>query len=136
MISQLAFFGGVGAAAAATHYLVVLALVPLGLHPLLANVVAFAVAFQVSYFGHRHLTFASTARQLPHRQTLPRFLLVAVTSFLLNEAMFFLLLRYTTLPYQLSLAIVLVTVAALTFVLSRRFAFAGKAAGDQGDGRG
>jgi putative flippase GtrA len=120
---QLLHFGGVGGLAAATHYLVVLLLVGVGLHPLLANVFAFLTAFQVSYFGHRHLTFADSAVGLPHSQTLPRFFLVAVSSFLLNECMFAGLLRYTALPYQLSLGIVLVLVAGLTFVLSRVFAF-------------
>ena len=120
---QLLHFGGVGGLAAATHYLVVLLLVGVGLHPLLANVFAFLTAFQVSYFGHRHLTFADSAAGLAHSQTLPRFFLVAVSSFLLNEVMFAALLKYTALPYQLSLGIVLVLVAGLTFVLSRVFAF-------------
>lgn len=127
MIKQLLHFGGVGGAAAATHYAVVLVLVPFGLHPLLANVIAFLTAFQVSYFGHRYLTFAETASRLPHRQTLPRFFAVAVSSFLLNELLFFLSLKFTPIPYQISLGIVLVLVAALTFVLSRHFAFAGNA---------
>lgn len=120
---QLVHFGGVGGLAAATHYAVVLLLAGLGLHPLIANIFAFLTAFQVSYFGHRHLTFADTALALPHSQTLPRFFLVAVSSFVLNECMFAALLRYTSMPYQLSLGIVLVLVAGLTFVLSRLFAF-------------
>jgi len=121
--AQLLHFGGVGGLAAATHYIVVLLLAGFGLHPLLANVFAFLTAFQVSYFGHRHLTFAATAAGQPHSKTLPRFFLVAVSSFVLNECMFAALLRYTALPYQISLGIVLVLVAGLTFVLSRVFAF-------------
>jgi putative flippase GtrA len=124
VIRQLLHFGGVGGAAAATHYSVVLVLAALGMHPLLANVFAFLTAFQVSYFGHRHLTFADSAAGLPHRQTLPRFFAVASGSFLLNEALFWLLLRYTPLPYQVSLGIVMVVVAVVTFLLSRMFAFA------------
>lgn len=123
MLKQILHFAGVGGAAAATHFGAVLVLASGGIPPLLANVFAFLIAFQVSYFGHRRLTFAATAAKLPHRQTLPRFFAVSVSSFLLNEAMFALLLRYTSLPYQVSLAIVLVAVAALTFLLSRTFAF-------------
>lgn len=121
MTGQLVRFGLIGAGAMMVHWLVVVAIVPLGLVPLLANVVGFLVAFQVSYLGHRHWTFG--AHDMPHRQTLPRFFAVACTSFAANELMYFLLLRYTSLDYRLSLAIVLFTVAVFTFVLSRQWAF-------------
>lgn len=119
MIGQLARFGVVGIAAMAVHWLVVAALVPLGLAPLLANIVAFAVAFNVSYAGHRHWTFAATAR---HESTFKRFLGVALLSFALNEILYYLLLR-AGLEYRVALFLVLVAVAALTFVLSRYWAF-------------
>jgi len=121
MIGQLMRFGVVGVAAMLVHWLVVAALVPLGMPPLLANVVAFAVAFQVSYWGHRHWTF--TAADLRHRRTLPRFVVVSCSSFVLNEFLYFLLLQYTTLDYRTALTIVLLTVAALTYILSRQWAF-------------
>lgn len=103
------------------HWLVVVVLVPLGLVPLLANVIGFLTAFLVSYSGHRHFTFCAATQ--PHRQVLPRFFIVACTSFCLNELMYFILLRYTVLGYSASLAIVLVSVAAFTFILSRQWAF-------------
>lgn len=121
MIGQLLRFGVVGVGAMLVHWLVVAALVPLGLVPLLANVVAFAVAFQVSYWGHRHWTFG--AHGVGHRQTLPRFAMVACSSFVANEFMYFLLLRYTSLDYRTALTIVLATVAIATFLLSRQWAF-------------
>lgn len=96
-------------------------LVPLGLPPLAANVFAFLVAFQVSYWGHRQWTF--TARDLRHRKTLPRFILVSASSFALNEALYFLLLRYTALDYRTALFIVLAVVSILTYLLSRQWAF-------------
>jgi len=117
---QLARFGIVGVSAMAVHWLVVLLLVPAGLVPLLANVLGFAISFNVSYFGHRSWTFATDA---DHSSTFWRFLSVALTSFALNEAMYFLLLRFTGLNYQVALGIVLVAVAALTFVLSKTWAF-------------
>lgn len=120
MILQLARFGVVGIAAMAVHWLVVMALVPLGLRPLIANVVAFAIAFNVSYWGHRNWTFDSDAS---HRTTFWRFFAVACASFVLNECLYYVLLTYSHLGYQLALALVLVTVAALTFVLSRQWAF-------------
>jgi putative flippase GtrA len=120
MILQIARFGVVGVAAMAVHWLVVVALVPVGLAPLIANVVGFGIAFNVSYLGHRYWTFTSDAA---HATTLGRFFAVALGSFIINEALYSLLLRYTHLDYQVALALVLFTVAGLTFVLSRHWAF-------------
>jgi putative flippase GtrA len=121
MIRQLLRFGAVGIAAMAVHWAVVALLVPLGSQPLLANIAAFAVAFNVSYAGHRHWTFA--AAHTSH-STFKRFLGVALLSFALNEALYYLLLR-AGMEYRLALMVVLVAVAALTFVLSRFWAFRG-----------
>lgn len=122
---ELLRFLVVGASAAAVHLLVVLLLVQLlSLQPLLANIAAFITAFQVSYFGHRLWTFAHTNTQ--HSQSLPRFILVALLGFFGNEFLYYLLLQYTALPYWLSLGIVLVLVAVMTFVLSKLWAFSHK----------
>ncbi|NNM52192.1 MAG: GtrA family protein [Pseudomonadales bacterium] len=123
MKQQLSWFVLVGMAASLTHYLVVLGLVGCAdWHPLRANVMAFLIAFGVSYTGHRHLTFKAQA--ISHRQTLPRFFAVALASFLLNQGLFaYLLLARPQLPYFVSLGIVLVVVAVVTFVSSRLWAF-------------
>ena len=119
-------FGIVGLTAAAVHYWVVIALVEL-LHiaPLLANVGGFVVAFWVSYFGHRHWTFsdAVASHASGARQSFLRFLAVAVLGFCMNELLFYLLLRYAGLPYYVALAIVVFTVAVMTYILSRLWAF-------------
>lgn len=120
---ELFWFGVIGISALVTHFVLVLVLVPLGLHPLVANVLAYLLAFQVSYWGHRLKTF--NAGHLAHRQTLPRFFAVASLSFLVNEALYFLLLHYTPMDYRLALLIVLFAVAVMTFLLSRSWAFAG-----------
>lgn len=121
--TQVVRFALVGCAAAGVHFCVVLLLVQFSSwQPLLANIIAFLVAFQVSYFGHRSWSFPDTA--LGHTQSLPRFFLVASGSFVLNEGMYYLLLHYTALPYWLSLGIVLVLVAVITFFSSRLWAFA------------
>jgi putative flippase GtrA len=96
-------------------------LVPIGLRPLIANTIAFAIAFNVSYAGHRYFTFADAATT---HSTFKRFLGVALLSFALNEALYYLLLR-AGLEYRLALFLVLAAVAALTFVLSRYWAFRG-----------
>lgn len=122
MTRQLGWFAVTGGAAAATHWLVVVALVEASaLSPLRANVAGFAVAFLVSYGGHRHLTFRAAA--VPHRQALPRFLAVALAGLALNQVLYAWLLRHAPWPYPLALAVVLVLVAALTFLLARGWAF-------------
>lgn len=124
MIHQLVKFAAVGLSALLVHFaLVAWVLVPTGCAPLMANLYAFILAFVVSYCGHRALTFK--ARQLPHRRTLPRYAVVAGVSFALNESLYFALLHNSTLDYRSALLIVLLTVAALTFVLGRCWAFCG-----------
>jgi putative flippase GtrA len=120
MITQLARFGVIGIAAMVVHWCVVALFVPLGIAPLLANVIGFCIAFNVSFFGHHHWTFASADSQ---RNTFKRFLGVAVLGFVVNECMYSLLLTFTRLDYRVALGIVLIAVAGLTFVLSRFWAF-------------
>lgn len=125
MTRELLWFGAVGVTAMLVHLgSVALVLVPLGLSPLLANVFAFLIAFQVSHAGHRRLTFR--AAQAPASRSRWRFLAVATGSFALNELMYAALLRFTRLDYRVALAIVLVAVSVLTFVFARRWAFASR----------
>lgn len=123
MRQQLFRFGCIGAAAAALHMGVVALLVPLGLHPLLANIAGFVTAFNVSYLGHRFWSFGNRTT-LSHKRSVMRFWVIAVTSFAINEALFFLFLHYTTLPYLAALFLVLILVTPITFILSRVWAFA------------
>lgn len=123
MTGEALRFIAVGVSALLTHWLVVILLVSAaGLPPLVANVFAFLVAFNVSYFGHRHLTFNAGERS--HRQTLPRFATVAASSFLVNEALYWLLLNFTPLRYDLAMLLVLGTVAGMTYLLGKFWAFA------------
>ncbi|MBI3771729.1 MAG: GtrA family protein [Gammaproteobacteria bacterium] len=121
MIGQLFRFGAVGFAALLVHWCLATFLIWRGMQPLLGNFLGFIVAFGVSYLGHRHLTFATSEAR--HSKALPRFVIVAVTGFCVNQAMFYLLLRYTSIHYAVSLLLVLGAVAAMTFVLSKAWAF-------------
>lgn len=119
---QWLLFALVGGAAALTHLLVVAALVRLGgLHPLLANVLGFLLAFGVSYQGHARLTFAASGAR--GWATAGRFFLVASLAFVVNEALYALALAWLPLDYFWSLVLVLLVVAAGTFVLSKTWAF-------------
>lgn len=119
-------FGIVGLTAAAVHYWVVIGLVELAhIAPLHANVGGFIVAFWVSYFGHRHWTFSDAVASHADGEhpSFLRFLAVAVLGFCMNQLLFYLLLRYVGLPYYVALALVVFTVAVMTYVLSRLWAF-------------
>jgi putative flippase GtrA len=115
-------FGFVGASAAVVHFLLVSLLVPLGAHPLAANVLAFSVAFSVSFSGHQRWTFPAAGHARP--QALHRFFAVALTGFIVNELLYAVLLRFTSLGYREALVMVLLFVAGATFVASKYWAFA------------
>jgi putative flippase GtrA len=119
---RLIAFVLVGTAAAAVHFAVVVALVSgAGLPPLQANVAGWGVAFLVSYGGHRWQTFRDS--DAPTGQTLPRFFLISAAGFLVNELAYAWLLQHAGGHYRAALAVVLVGVAALTYLTSRGWAF-------------
>lgn len=121
-LPQLLQFALVGGAAAATHLAVVALLVPLtGLAPLAANVLAFLVAFGVSYHGHAQLTFSSAG--VRGWAVATRFFAVACLSFAANELLYAAALHWLHWHYLWSLAAVLVLVAVATFVFSKFWAF-------------
>jgi putative flippase GtrA len=118
---RVARFVAVGTLAACVHLSMVAILFHAGLHPLIANVFAFATAFGVSYSGHRFVTFPGG--RLSHLASLHRFWWVALTSFILNEGLYALLLGSGWLNYLFSLILVLLIVTPITFVFSRFWAF-------------
>jgi putative flippase GtrA len=117
------FFILVGCLAALVHFLtVVLVVEKLALHPLTANVVGWLCAFGVSYTGHHRLTFAD--HSAPVLRSAGRFFLVSAAGFAINESAYALLLRFSSVRYYVLLAFILVAVAVLTYLTSRRWAFA------------
>lgn len=114
-------FIGVGALAAGVHYVVALLAHGLGLQPANANWLGFFCAFPVSYSGHRVWSFRGT--EASHQQAFPRFFSVALLGFLGNQALLWLALTYTSLPFWLVLGAIMVIVAASTWLLSRFWAF-------------
>jgi len=114
----------VGSTAAFVHWATVVALVRLlALPPLAANVAGWAVAFSVSFAGQFSLTFRDQGA--PLAQAARRFFLLSFGGFMLNEAAYAVLLRWSPWRYDLLLALVLVGVAIVTYLLSRRWAFRG-----------
>ena len=121
MQSSLFGFLSVGALAALVHYVVALLAHTLGISPANANWAGFLCAFPVSYLGHRHWSFRGT--QARHISAFPKFLAVALLGFFANQALLWLGITYTHLPFWLVLGAVMVIVAASTYNLSRFWAF-------------
>jgi putative flippase GtrA len=114
------WFLAVGGAAALTH-MVVFALAQHQIWPELANALGFAVAFFVSFFGHRLLSFKDASTSVA--TSLKRFAVTALAGFASNELVFVALLRGLDVPALLALFVALVFAAGQTFVLSRFWAF-------------
>lgn len=114
----------VGSIAALVHLFTVILLVEtMHLAPLIANVGGWLCAFTVSYGGHQLLTFADHGA--PVMQSAGRFLLLSAAGFAINESAYAVLLHTSQIPYYFLLAIILLCVAAVTYLLSRHWAFAG-----------
>jgi putative flippase GtrA len=125
MIRRVAWFVVVGCTAAAVHLGTVVLLVSgFGWRPLVANVLAWLVAFCVSFSGHWHLTFPRSGS--PLARAAKRFFLISFAGFAVNEAMYAVLLRLAgTQWYAVVLFFVLLAVAVITYLLSSRWAFRG-----------
>jgi putative flippase GtrA len=110
----------VGGGAALTH-MGVFALAQHQIWPELANALGFVVAFFVSFFGHRLLSFKDASTSVA--TSFKRFVVTALAGFASNELVFVLLLRGLDIPALVALFVALVFAAGQTFVLSRFWAF-------------
>jgi putative flippase GtrA len=120
--TQLIRFAVIGCTAMGIHWSTVVLLVQRwDLPPLIANILGFLLAFQISYLGHYRWTFKAT--HLSHKTTSVRFFATACLGFFLSESFYALALYMTPLPYELSLIIVLFLISTSTFVLSKFWAF-------------
>jgi putative flippase GtrA len=114
------WFLAVGGSAALTH-MAVFALAQGHMWPELANSLGFVLAFVVSFFGHRLLSFKDAGTSF--KTSFQRFVVTALAGFGSNELIFVLLLRGLKMPALLALFAALVFAAGQTFVLSRFWAF-------------
>jgi putative flippase GtrA len=104
------------------NLVVVALLVPLGMTPLLANVIGFLLSFAWSFFGHARWTFPAEGRDVG--VALRRFAVVSLVSFALTEAAYAGVLEWTSVDYRLSLFVVIVTLAGAKILASKHWAFA------------
>ena len=121
-VRELAAFTAVGTTAAAINLAVVAIAVPLGMSPLVANVVGFLLSFAWGFFGHSRWTFPAEGRDVP--VALRRFAAVSVVGFALNEAAYAGMLRWTSLDYRLSLFLVILVLGGAKLLASKYWAFA------------
>lgn len=119
---ELGAFTVVGTAAMGLHVALVASLVPHGLSPLVANLVAFVFSFSLSFLGHAHWSFPATGR--PIGIALRRFAFISVVGFGLNEAAYAGTLVFTPLDYRLALVAVIGAVGVLKLLASKHWAFA------------
>ena len=113
----------VGGTAASVHFAVVLFLVELlNANPLIANILAFCIAFCVSFTGQRLFTFSNSNKTI--QQSFLPYLFVSVASFICNELLLSVGIYILKIPYQIALIFVLIIVAIGTYFRSKHWAFA------------
>jgi putative flippase GtrA len=121
LLAQLLRFGVVGLLATALHAGVYgLAVSRFAIAPLLANPLAFAVAFSISFVGHHRWTFAGHGAD----GAMPRFLATALLGLASNQCLVWLLVEHLGLPPLSGLLGILLLTPALVFVTSKYWAFA------------
>lgn len=119
---QLSFFLLVGILASITNFVIVWILVELEIfRPLVANFFAFLIAFNVSYFGHRFLTFSTTTQS--HKKAASQFFINVMIGLCLNEFIYYILLHLLKIQYLLALFITMWLVAIYTFIVSKFLIF-------------
>ena len=123
LIFQLMRFGLVGMLATATHgtayfYFVTAEL----LTPVMANFAAYAIAFSLSFIGHRYWTFGDT-RSGRDPYALLRFLTVSLSGLGVNTAAVLVLVTYFQLPAWTPLIVIVGVTPVCTFLFSRFWVF-------------
>jgi len=121
MWTQLLRFGIIGLLATFVHMVIGFLLIQSGWQPLVANTLAFATAFLVSFIGHLRFSFAN--QDVGAASALRRFLVVALIGFGCNQAILVVLLSWGMISDTIALWISTGCAAILTFILSRIWAF-------------
>lgn len=117
---QFLSFATVGAIGTAAHYATLIAAVSLGLGPVSASAIGCTVGAAVNYVLNYHVTFRS---RLAHRQSVPRFALIAAASLLLNTLLMAVGVDRLGLHYLVAQIFATGVVLCCNFALSRIWAF-------------
>lgn len=122
-------FAVVGILATLTHAGVATVLLESGtLSAFPANICGFLVAFGVSFSGHYFWSFSHLRRKGPALASMTRFLVIALSGFLLNSVILALWLELTPWPDLIGLLFSIAIVPALSFLGARLWAFSHRVA--------
>jgi len=114
-------FGLVGVAATAVHMLAVWLLIDGASVPLLlANLIAFLMAFGISFSGNYFWTFGSPGRP---KSAMRRFFLIASGAFSINTVLLALLAKNQWLAPALAAVLAATVIPAFTYIASRVWGF-------------
>jgi putative flippase GtrA len=120
---QYGRFVTVGVCATVAHVLTYAGVIELlGMQPLTANAIGFALAVNVSFVGHRHWTFRR-GPELEASRSLRRFWIVAVFGFALNSLFVHLVTGTLGLAYGWAIPLIAGVTPMSTFLLSKLWAF-------------
>ncbi len=120
---ELARFGIVGVAATLVHLGVAFLLSQNTDIPLIAiNIMAFAVAFGVSFFGHHHWTFQSKTSK---KESFFKFFLIALSGLAASTLILSILIKLDISTDLVKLLISIVIIPVVTYLLSKFWAFRG-----------
>ncbi len=120
-LRQFIYFGGIGAIGTAGHYFTLVTLVELaGLVPTYATTAGFIVGALINYILNYHFTFRSNKR---HRETLSKFLLIALIGALLNYAIMYAGTNYSDIHYILIQLLATGLVLIWNFLMNKLWTF-------------
>lgn len=119
LAGQFVRFGLVGILAAGVHGGLFMGLVALGLPGYVANAIAFALAFVVSYLGHSRWTFRDAGRS----GRLGRFGLTTAAGFLLNSGFAIVIVDLMGLPAWLAALPMIAVTPLVVFALLKTRVF-------------
>ena len=96
-----------------------------GVSPFWGNVLGFAVAVAVSYFGHFYWTFARADRSRPGLQeSIPKFIATALSGLALNGLAVYVIVDLWSASYLYALPIIVFVTPLAVFLLCKCWAFA------------
>jgi putative flippase GtrA len=113
-------FACIGVVSTLAYVAGALALGHLGAGAVSASITAYACGMLISYFGHRSVTFRSNQ---PHRDGIPRFILLNILGLTLAVAIPFLFDRFLGLPSFVAVVTTAIAVPLASFIGHNRFVF-------------
>lgn len=118
----------VGSLNALLHFLSLIFFVQI-LHqdPIIANILAFCIAFVFGFIGHLKLTFQAVQNKADWKHSLAKWFASSVLGFMLNQTIFSLAIEYFGQQYYVLIWIIATALVTLcTFSLAKFWAFRGK----------